>query len=397
MLEKPTVVSLFAGAGGMDLGFIHSGFEVLWANDFNPDAVNTYKKNIGEHITLGDITQISSLDIPNNPDVVIGGFPCQGFSIANKHRSMEDERNFLYKELLRVIKDKQPKFFLAENVKGLLSIENGEVIKMIQSDFELLGYKVDWKVLNAADYGIPQSRERVFIMGNRLGVENLFPEPTHTVDISKHPFLKKQVNVKDAIGFLSSVPLQDFSFELDKQMIHNHIAATNVHEKFYARKYEVSQEEICDYLQEWRKKKGISVKKIDELFGYKHTAGHWFRKDNKCGSIPKPHDWFSLKKLLDFDDTYDKQVTEFVEKTISFEQSLRVTNWDTPSDTITATGPEIHINKERRLSVRECAILQTFPMDFVFTGSRSSQYRQVGNAVAVELARQISECIKKSL
>ncbi len=141
---------------------------------FFKEAVETYRKNIGDHIVLGDITKISSDDITNGADIIIGGFPCQGFSIANIKRSMEDKRNFLYKEMLRIIKDKQPKFFVAENVKGLLSMENGGVIQMIVKDFEDLGYKVDYKILNAAEYGVPQIRERVLIIGNRIGKKILF-------------------------------------------------------------------------------------------------------------------------------------------------------------------------------------------------------------------------------
>ena len=113
MVEKGDtfkVVSLFSGCGGLDLGFINAGFEVIWANDFFPDAVETYKKNIGEHIILGDITKIPSSEIPDNFDILLGGFPCQGFSIANKNRSMGDERNFLYKEMLRIVKDKKPAY-----------------------------------------------------------------------------------------------------------------------------------------------------------------------------------------------------------------------------------------------------------------------------------------------
>ncbi|WP_392364271.1 DNA cytosine methyltransferase, partial [Streptococcus suis] len=105
----------------------------------------------------------------------MGGFPCQGFSIANKNRNTEDKRNFLYLEMLRIIKDKKPKFFLAENVKGILSLGKGKVIQMIIKDFESIGYKVDYKLVNAAEYGVPQARERVLIMGNRIGAENKFP------------------------------------------------------------------------------------------------------------------------------------------------------------------------------------------------------------------------------
>lgn len=123
-MTKPTVVSLFSGAGGMDLGFIQAGYQVNWANDFQKDAVTTYQKNIGNHIIYGDITQISKDQLPKEPiDVVLGGFPCQGFSVANNKRSMEDKRNFLYLELLRIVKELQPKFFVAENVKGLLSMQ----------------------------------------------------------------------------------------------------------------------------------------------------------------------------------------------------------------------------------------------------------------------------------
>ena len=95
------VVSLFSGCGGLDLGFIQAGYEVIWANDFFKEAVETYKQNIGDHIVYGDITKIPSSEIPDDFDILLGGFPCQGFSIANIKRSMEDERNFLYKELLR--------------------------------------------------------------------------------------------------------------------------------------------------------------------------------------------------------------------------------------------------------------------------------------------------------
>lgn len=395
------VVSLFSGAGGMDLGFEKAGFDIVWANDFFKEAVESYKKNVSKNVVYGDITKIDSSEIPDDIDLVIGGFPCQGFSVANTKRSMKDERNFLYKEMLRVIKDKNPKFFVAENVKGLLSMEKGKVFEMIKKDFESLGYKVDAKLLNAAEYGVPQARERLVIIGNRLGIENPFPTPTHWVDSKQYKSkkgLKDPVTVKQTIGFLSNVKLSDYPITLENgSKIYNHIAATNVYDKFWGRKYEVNQADICDYLRYWRDKSGYSTKKVDDYFGYKYTAGHWFRKDNNSGSIPKPSDWWELKKLFKFDDKYDEQVTTMVEKEIKFEQSLRITNWDRPSDTITATSPEIHVNKERRLSARECAMLQTFPMDYEFVGSLNTVYRQIGNAVPVKLAEQIASGIYKSL
>jgi DNA (cytosine-5)-methyltransferase 1 len=397
------VITLFSGAGGMDLGFIQAGAEILWANDFEKDATITYAQNISDHIVCGDITQIPNSKIPhNNIDVVIGGFPCQGFSVANTKRSIKDERNFLYKELLRVVEYKKPKFFVGENVKGLLSLAGGKVFEMIKQDFRNLGYEIDAKVLNSADYGVPQFRERVIIIGNRIGKKNIFPQPTHTTKNNLFSVkLKSHVTTKEAIGHLYNIDTVEKNtnqvIKLNDKKIYNHIAYTNVSDKFFGRKHKVNQAEICDYLKYWRKKKGISTKKIDEYFGYAHTAGHWFRKDNKSGSIPKPSDWWKLKELLGFDNKYDKQVTEFIEKEIKFEQSLRIANWDTPSDTITASTPEIHPNKKRRLSVRECAILQSFPDDFVFYGSLSAQHRQVGNAVPPLLAKHIAESIKKEI
>lgn len=397
MKDKYNIASLFAGCGGLDLGFIQAGFNISWANDFSQDAVNSYKKNIGNHIVCGDITKIPSSDIPDNIDIVLGGFPCQGFSIANKNRSMQDQRNFLYLELIRVIKDKKPSFFIAENVKGLLSMQKGAVMNMIIEDFKALGYNVDYKLLKASNYGVPQNRERVFIIGNRLGVENPFPEITHGQDNLFNTSLKPYVTVKDVCSELANIRTRDKSFKHKNETIYNHVARTNVSDKFWGRKNPVNQHDICDYLKYWRNKSGWSTKRIDEHFGYAHTAGHWFRKDNNSGSIPNVKDWWELKKILGFDDKYDKSVTELELKDIKFEQSLRINNWDRPSDTITATGPEIHPNKVRRMSVRECAIIQTFPNDFVFCGSLGNKYKQIGNAVPVLLANKIAIKIKKSL
>lgn len=402
--DKYEIISLFAGAGGMDLGFIQAGFNIIWANDILEDAIETYRNNIGNHIVNGDIRMISSDDIPDDPDVIIGGFPCQGFSISNTKRNMKDERNFLYKEMLRVIKDKKPKMFVAENVKGLLSMSKGKVFEMIKKDFEDIGYYVDAKVLNSAEYGVPQQRERVIIIGNRVNNSVTFPKKTHKLDSNGQISigdidLDPAVTTEDAIGWLADIRCQNEPIHLkDGKIIYQHQASLNVADKFWGRKYDVNQHEICDYLREWRKKSGWTTKKIDEHFGYRHTAGHWFRKDNNSGSIPNPSDWWELKKILGFDDKYDKEVTTLIEKPVVYEQALRITNWDRPSDTITATSPEIHINKMRRLSVRECAIIQTFPEDFIFSGNTiGKMHTQIGNAVPVLLAKKIAEEVKNEL
>ena len=165
------IISLFSGAGGLDLGLIKTGHTIVWANDIFADAVATYRRNIGSHVDVRNICEIPSAEIPD-ADVVVGGFPCQGFSVANWGRTVSDERNKLYAEMVRVVTDKQPKFFIAENVKGLVSLGKGEVVKRIVSDFSSAGYKTIWKVLNSADYGAPQKRMRFVMLGVRNDISD---------------------------------------------------------------------------------------------------------------------------------------------------------------------------------------------------------------------------------
>jgi DNA (cytosine-5)-methyltransferase 1 len=210
------IVSLFSGAGGLDLGFKMAGHDIIWANDLYSDAVETYKANLGDHIICKDIFSVDESEVPDC-DVIIGGFPCQGFSVANTKRNINDERNQLYKQLMRVISAKQPKFFLAENVKGIFSLAKGEVLKMILSDFTSMGYKVQARVLNAADYGVPQLRQRVFFIGVRDDVKCSidYPAPTHNSDGSYG--LSKWISVGDALSVLpdpdkpNSIPNHDYS------------------------------------------------------------------------------------------------------------------------------------------------------------------------------------------
>lgn len=175
------IVSLFSGAGGLDLGLVQAGHEVAWANDVFLDAAETYRRNVGHHIDVRDIREVPSSDIPAC-DAVVGGFPCQGFSVANWGRTSADPRNALYRELVRVVRDKSPAFFVGENVKGLASMEGGAVLRRIVADFEELGYEVRHRVVNAADYGVPQARQRIIIFGARGGIPDgvaFPPPPTH--------------------------------------------------------------------------------------------------------------------------------------------------------------------------------------------------------------------------
>lgn len=197
------VVSLFSGAGGLDLGLVQAGLEIVWANDIFEDAAETYRRNVGDHVDARDICEIKSSQIPQC-DVVVGGFPCQGFSVANWGRTTDDPRNQLYKQMIRVIRAKKPRYFIAENVKGLVSIGKGEMLRLIIKDFEALGYRVRHEVVNAADYGVPQLRMRLLIVGERLDQPDtlVFP-PTQThadPAVAKKLGLKPWVSVGKALS-----------------------------------------------------------------------------------------------------------------------------------------------------------------------------------------------------
>lgn len=195
------IVSLFSGAGGLDLGFKLAGHEIIWANDIDKDACATYVKNIGPHIVCADIKDINIQDIPDC-DIVIGGFPCQGFSMANVRRTVDDERNQLYKFFYSVIKTKQPRFFVAENVRGILSLGKGVVIKQIEKDFQDAGYITKVNLVNMADYGVPQARQRVFILGQRKDIGKQLqidlPDKTNSKQPEKDN-LPKWISIKEAL------------------------------------------------------------------------------------------------------------------------------------------------------------------------------------------------------
>lgn len=197
------ILSLFSGAGGLDLGLIRAGNKVIWANDIDKDAVATYRQNIGDHIICGDIKNINIDSLPT-PQVVVGGFPCQGFSLANRMRTLADERNQLYRFFYDTIRIKRPLFFIAENVKGILSLGNGEAIKQILADFGEAGYYTEKHLVNMADYGVPQTRQRVIIIGQRkdLGEKMLFHFPQPSYDKNALGGRQKWVTIQEAIGHL---------------------------------------------------------------------------------------------------------------------------------------------------------------------------------------------------
>lgn len=178
--EQFKVLSLFSGSGGMDLGFLSTGkFKIVLANDINRAACESYAYNIGDHIIHGDIAQLN--DLPD-ADIVIGGPPCQGFSTANPKRSFDDPRNHLFKEYSRILKAVKPKLFVLENVSGMVTMEKGQVFKLIKKELAACGYRLFENMLNAKDYGVPQNRRRMIIVGvrNDLKVDFNHPLPLRT-------------------------------------------------------------------------------------------------------------------------------------------------------------------------------------------------------------------------
>lgn len=188
---RASVISMFSGCGGMDLGF-RGGFrlldkqyqvrpfDIIWANDFSEAACKTYKKNLGRDIIAGDVWQHLE-SMPDKTDILIGGFPCQDISVNGKRAGVAGKRSGLYRAMVEAIEKTRPKVFLAENVKGLLMEYNKESLSQVMRDFSSLGYNVSYQLYRAADYGVPQLRDRVFIVGTRPDVDKFIPPiPTHT-------------------------------------------------------------------------------------------------------------------------------------------------------------------------------------------------------------------------
>lgn len=206
--KKIKVISLFSGCGGMDLGFTggfeflgkkysRTPFDIIWANDFNEAACRSYAHNIGDHIHHGDIWQLLD-DMPQETDILIGGFPCQDISVNGKGAGVDGKRSGLYRAMVEAVSRTKPKIFVAENVKGLLMKHNAKSLERVLKDFRALGYDVTYQLYHAADYGVPQTRERVIIVGTRPDMPKFVPpKPSHNK--SNH------ITARDAIHDLADV------------------------------------------------------------------------------------------------------------------------------------------------------------------------------------------------
>lgn len=204
-----TVVSLFSGCGGMDLGFkggftslgrryAENPFNIVWANEINEAACRTYRKNIGKHIHHGDIWELLD-NLPEQADIVIGGFPCQDISVNGKGAGLSGKRSGLYRAMVETIARTKPKIFVAENVKGLLMKHHSDALNQVLTDFKALGYNVSYQLYLAANYGVAQTRERVIIVGTLPGVKQ-FKAPIPTCELKDH------VTAHDALHDLSLIP-----------------------------------------------------------------------------------------------------------------------------------------------------------------------------------------------
>lgn len=367
-------IDLFCGCGGMTLGFEWSGYNSIITSDIDENCGKTIKRNFpNTNFILADIVNVNKKDFDKilngrKVDVITGGPPCQGFSLANKNRNKvkDDPRNKLFYEYVKFIKWYNPKAFVMENVKGLLSMEKGKVIELIKEEFENagMGYNVDYRVLKASDYGVPQTRERVILIGFRKDL-GLFPEfPKKNT--------KKEITAWEAISDLPQIEAGQGKDEVDYAS-----KPKNKYQKFMREK----------------------TKKVFNHIAMKHTK----RLIDRFNAI-KPG-----KNLLDVWETHGsmKRGSPNEKSEIKFSQNNLRLIAGKPAPTVAASFQSnfIHPFLNRNFTAREGARFQSFTDDFIFEGMRTkmswevglSQYQQIGNAVPPLMAKAIADKIKDIL
>lgn len=368
----PKVISLFAGAGGCSLGFKQAGYDVVFATDFDKSAMQTYALNFtGANIACKDICELdfeqllSSLTLKSGElDVLIGGPPCQGFSTAGP-RFWDDPRNHLLKQYVRAIEVIKPKWLMMENVEGLLTTKNGEYVSEVVKAFVRLGYRVRLEKVYAHEYGVPQRRKRVIIVGNRLGKDFAFPSAT--VPSHGRIFRKGGVTLKQALHGLPQPAVENEPVEYNAEM-QGHWA------EFLASDSGSVVDHFAPPLHP------LQLKRIAAL-GPGQTM-----KD-----LPEELQHPSFQKRA------NRRVMDGTpsDKRGGSPSGLKRLHADEPSLTITgaATREFIHPTEDRTLTIREAARAQTFPDDFSFAGNQSSRIKQIGNAIPPLLARVFAEHI----
>ena len=336
------IIDLFCGIGGLSLGFEQAGFNVIAAVDMWADAVKTYnlnrKEKIAQVITVEDFNDLVLPNLIENNKItgIIGGPPCQGFSTVGQ-RNVDDPRNKMYLEFYKAVKIANPDFFVIENVKGMLTLNKGAFVKDLIERFgpNGLGYNISYKLLNAADYGIPQNRYRVFYVGIK-GKEFKFPEP-----------FNYQLTAKDGISDLEGSDNEHYGSEPQNTF----------------------QKEM----------RGKCKHPINQDY-----TNHTQQTIDIISQVP---DGGNIRDL-------PREVWQVRKYNKAFERMGTFK----PSNTIdTGHRNYFHYAEPRIPTVRESARIQSFPDDFEIVGTRGSQYKQVGNAVPPMLARIIAESIKKEI
>lgn len=342
--QKYNVLDLFCGCGGLSLGFEEAGYNVLLGIDIWEDALKTYAYNHKHSKTLcADMSILHGEDVKdiigdNSVDVIIGGPPCQGFSIAGK-RIVNDDRNKLYKGFVRMVEYFKPKAFVMENVPNILSIGDGAVRETIINDFKSLGYTVETKVLTASDYGVPQNRRRAVFVGLTKG--------NFDFDI---PMVAEKVTTKEALSDLPEQSIEDGG------------------------KYSV--ESTSGYQK---------LMRINSIGVYNHEVTQHNEQTVKIISmVPDGGNYKDLPK--EFQET--RKVHIAWTRLNSKRSSITID---------TGHRHHFHYKWNRVPTVRESARIQSFPDDFIFLCSKTSQYKQVGNAVPPLMAKAIAEQLKKQL
>lgn len=354
--KRLTVVDLFAGVGGLSYGFTHNdNFKVILANEYEKDIAKAYSLNHPDvkmlDCDIRDLTEeILNKEITMQVDIVVGGPPCQSYSTLGKRQN--DDRAHLFEEYCRILKILKPKMFLFENVTGILSMNNGKLFKEVQECFKDIGYELKYKVLNAADYGVPEIRERVILVGTKCKNNFNYPEPTH----GNQPGLKPYVTVKDA---LSDMPILESGEECSNYL-------TNPSNDFQHFVHD------CDKLRD-----NQSPKNGEHLIKIMQALPDGGSKDD----LPE-----ELRPKSGFGNTYAKMW------------------WERPAPTITrnfacpSSSRCVHPRDSRALSTREGARLQSFPDSYKFYGSTSMKNLEIGNAVppllSIALAKQVDKFFK---
>lgn len=354
-LELFRCVSLFSGAGGFDLGFLKAGFEIIWANDNNEDACRTYMKNIGYHIRWGDIDNcLNELSVlhRNRVDVMIGGSPCQGFS-SNGKMDPNDPRSKLIWSFIKAVELVLPKVVVLENIKLLGVGETwGSVRREILSRLRALGYSVAVIILNSSEFNTPQLRERAFFIGFRLGDPNLIPDLAKMIE----PYRIKAGPVRDVLSSLPKIDITTLKSKVKK----------NLNSRL------IRKPPLSPYSQGLLYDRGCVI----NLDGHVYTL---------CATLGTGTAVVDLKDLyLLYDEEENEQPWILGYHNHLNSGGLGSSYEDIPS----------YI---QRITAEQAAAIQTFPVGYKFTGGLVSQFKQIGNAVPVNMAYQIALMINDCL